>query len=116
MPNVFLAVDNVLLRESLSISLGRQTGVRVVVSADGGTGPRAAAGLRPDVIVTCDRYPETPDVVSAEYRKASPRSKIILLLLSHRPDDLDDNGGADAAVDGMGGLDALMYEIRRVTG
>jgi DNA-binding NarL/FixJ family response regulator len=117
MIRVHVAVDHRLVRDAVSDALAREEGIALVESsAEGVTGTHIASVLRPDVIVVCDQAEVPPAEAVAEYREAAPDSKVVLLSIRHRAEDVIDGAGADAIVDAGDGIAELTAVIRRVAG
>jgi DNA-binding NarL/FixJ family response regulator len=85
---LLLADDQPIVREALERLLAATSGIRVLTTGvgDGWQAIEACAGERPDVLLLdlAMPGPEPPDVVAA-VRRASPRTRI--LVLSGRDDD-----------------------------
>lgn len=116
MIRVHVAVDHHVVRDAIAGALARAEGVTLIESSvEGVTGAQIAAAMKPDVILACDQFGDAAEEVVAQYRDASPASKIVLLLIARRAEDLADNAGADAVADAGDGLEELVAAIRRVT-
>lgn len=115
MIRVHVAVDHHVVRDAIAGALVLTQDISLVESSvEGVTGAQIAAAMRPDVILTCDQFGDPAEEVVAQYRDASPASKIVLLLIARRAEDLADNAGADAVADAGDGLEELVAAIRRV--
>jgi hypothetical protein len=67
-----------------------------------------AAGQVLCVIVACDGLHEPAVDAEASFRKASPRSRIVLVLRASRATALIERGGADEVIDAVGDLDGIV--------
>ncbi|HEX6986828.1 MAG TPA: hypothetical protein VF170_15735 [Planctomycetaceae bacterium] len=107
MIRIHVAESHSELRRAVVRALRGREGLKVVGVSDGGaSGPTAVAGTQPDVVVTSAPFAEPPWDWLDGYRAVVPGVKIVLLC-STTP-----VAGGDAALDGSGGIAALLAAIR----
>lgn len=111
---VHIAVEHPVLREAVAAAVREMPGVEVEsVSTDGEVGAAIAARLRPDVIVLCERpEEESPRERIARYRTAAPEARLVMLATATSPRDLAGHVPADAIVDSVDELAALLDAVR----
>jgi len=112
---VHIAHDNHLLRDSLTIALGRETGIDVVeISPEGEAGLEAVSDERADVLILWVPWRTQPFHEIARYRLAAPTMKIVGLFTHASVRNEMIAAGADAVVDEADGLVPLVEAVRRV--
>lgn len=112
---VHIAHDNQLLRDSLSVALGRESHFNIVASSpEGAAGLEAVSQERADVLVLWVPWRTQPFDEITRYRQAAPAMKIVGLFTHASVRNEMIAAGADAVVDEADGLAPLVGAIRRV--
>ena len=113
---VVVVEDNEVFREALELLLGLRPDLDVIASvSDGGDAARAAAALRPDVVVMDYRLPGMDGVQATRAVLAAfPQTAVVCLTASANPRERDAlaEAGAVALLRKDDDLDAIVAAIR----
>jgi len=112
---VLLVEDNQVFREALELLLGLRTDMEVVASvSDGAEAAKAAAEVRPDVVLMDYRLPGLDGVQATRaVKEACPDAAVVCLTASAnlRERDALTEAGAVACLRKDDGLDAIVSAI-----